>query len=347
MRRGVVAFSVLVLIGLGVTGCGLSRHEQREGWRLQAEQACLSQKLVRPTAYMAQMSEISGPGTCGMNYPFKVAAFAEGTVGLTTRATLACPMIPRVDTWLNEVVQPAAAAYLGSAVVEIRSGSYACRSRNNQRGARLSEHSFGNAVDVMGFRLADGREVTVMKGWRGPAEEQDFLRESFVGACQLFNTVLGPGADAFHYDHFHLDLARHDPRGERRVCKPVIKFTPRSQGPEAYPQPEPEPSRPRQSQPPVETEEEEEDPFVIDQVSASPRISPKPSAVQARPAPSLSQSPRPEAPAPPSRTASSLPPASAAAYLPPRPVLSPPPPAARPREPMLLQPQVFNGHTLY
>lgn len=343
MRSGVVAFSVLVLIGLGVTGCGLSRHEQREPWRLQAEQACLSQKLVRPTAYMAQMSEIAGPGTCGMNHPFKVAAFADGTVGLTTRATLACPMIPRIDAWLNDIVQPAAAAYLGSAVVEVRSGSYSCRSRNNQRGARLSEHSFGNAVDVMGFRLADGREVSIVKGWRGSAEEQDFLRESFVGACQLFNTVLGPGADAFHYDHFHLDLARHDPRGERRVCKPVIKFTPRSQGLDTA---QPQPSRPTPAQPPVETEEEE-DPFVIDAAGASARIPPSSSVAQIRPSPALSRSPSQVQPsATPSRTASSLP-ASAGAYLPPRALPQPPPTAARPREPMLLQPQVFNGHTLY
>ena len=93
---------------------------------------------------------------------------------------------------------------------------------------QLSEHSFGNALDVMGFVLTDGREISVMKGWRGrdPAE-QEFLREAFVGACRYFTTVLGPGSDAFHYDHFHIDLARHDPKGQRRICKPILKFAPR------------------------------------------------------------------------------------------------------------------------
>ena len=57
--------------------------------------------------------------------------------------------------------------------------------------------------------------------------EQEFLREAFVGACRYFTTVLGPGSDAFHYDHLHIDLARHDPRGERRICKPILKFSPR------------------------------------------------------------------------------------------------------------------------
>ena len=187
----------------------------------------MSQKLVQTSAYMSRRAAIAGPGACGMEYPFTVAALGDGTVGLSRQATLACPIIPRIDGWLAEVVQPAASAYLGAAVVEVKSGSYSCRTRNHRVGAKLSEHAFGNALDVMGFRLEDGREVSVVKGWRGSAEEQEFLREVFVGACERFTTVLGPGSDALHYDHFHLDLARHDPRGMRRVCKPILKFTPR------------------------------------------------------------------------------------------------------------------------
>jgi hypothetical protein len=82
-------------------------------------------------------------------------------------------------------------------------------------------------MDIMAFQLADGRQVTIRGGWRGSQAEQEFLREVFLGACRHFNTVLGPGSDMFHYDHFHIDLARHDPAGRRRVCRPVIKFTPR------------------------------------------------------------------------------------------------------------------------
>jgi hypothetical protein len=110
-------------------------------------------------------------------------------------------------------------------VVEMRAGSYSCRGMNNQAGASLSEHSFGNAVDIMSFRFADGRELTVERGWRGSQAEQDFLREVFVGSCRYFTTVLGPGSDSFHYNHIHLDLARHN-RG-RHICKPIIKFAPR------------------------------------------------------------------------------------------------------------------------
>ena len=274
MRRGIVAFSALTLIGLGVTGCGLFRFEQREPWRAQAEESCLAQRLVQNTAYMSRSSPIDGPGACGISYPIKVAAFSGGSVGLTNKATLACPIIPTIDAWLNEVVQPAAALYFGTTVLDVKSGSYSCRPRNSRSGAKLSEHAFGNALDVMGFRFADGRQLTVVKGWRGAPDEQEFLREVFVGACRYFTTVLGPGSDTFHHDHFHLDLARHDLRGERRFCKPILKFTSRLDGgPGARPGATRQMTTWRSPEPQPEIDiEEDSDPFAVS--GPAPRQSP-------------------------------------------------------------------------
>ena len=96
------------------------------------------------------------------------------------------------------------------------------RRRNHNPNARLSEHSYGNALDIMAFVLNDGNVVTVKGGWRGTEQEQGFLRDVFFEACQRFKTVLGPGSDALHYDHFHLDLAHHDAQGKRRYCKPQV-----------------------------------------------------------------------------------------------------------------------------
>ncbi len=158
-----------------------------------------------------------------------MTALLDGSVSLKQEATLGCPAVAKTERWLAEVVQPAALVYLGATVTEIDSGSYACRTRNHRRGARLSEHAFGNAVDVMSFTLADGRRVTIEGGWRGAPEEQGFLREVFTGACGRFTTVLGPGSDGKHEDHFHLDLARHDARGERSYCRPNITFVSRLQ----------------------------------------------------------------------------------------------------------------------
>jgi hypothetical protein len=104
-------------------------------------------------------------------------------------------------------------------VVEIKQiSSYSCRSMNGQRGMPISEHAFGNALDVAAFTFADGRQVTVRDGWRGLPEERAFLHDVQAAACQIFTTVLAPGSNAFHYDHIHIDLARH--ASGRSICNP-------------------------------------------------------------------------------------------------------------------------------
>jgi hypothetical protein len=230
---------------------------------------------------MSRSSPIDGPGACGISYPFKVTAFAGGSVGLTSKVTLACPIIPDIDAWLNEVVQPAASLYFGTSVADVKAGSYSCRPRNNQAGAKVSEHAFGNALDIMGFRFADGRDLSVVRGWSGAPVEQEFLREVFVGACRYFTTVLGPGADPFHFNHFHLDLARHDPRGRRHVCKPILKFTPRLNdiGTMRPQSPRPDPERQPYQQPEIDIDDDN-DPF---EVSGGP-LRAAPAKAPARPA---------------------------------------------------------------
>lgn len=237
MRRVPLALLALGAVSVGLTGCGNFQRPQRAAWRDQAEAACMASRQVQLSSYVSLRSKpIEGPGTCGMEKPLKVAAFGNGGIGLTSAATLACPVVATTDKWLAEIVQPAAQNVLGAQVIEMRAGSYSCRAMNNGSGtSRTSEHAYGNAVDVFSFRLSDGRSVTVKDGWRGSPEEQAFLREIFVGACEHFSTVLGPGADAFHYDHFHIDLARHS-KG-RRICKPVIKYEPN------YNLPPPDPAR--------------------------------------------------------------------------------------------------------
>ena len=227
MRTSHLALIALGLLAAGLAGCGKFQKAQRAAWRDQAEAACLSSRQVQLSAYVSLRGKpIDGPGTCGMEKPLRVAAFGNGSIGLTSSATLACPVVSSTDKWLAEVVQPAAMSILGAQVIEMRAGSYSCRAMNNGTGTRrTSEHAFGNAVDIFSFRLNDGRNITVKDGWRGSPHEQSFLREVFIGACEHFSTVLGPGADAFHYDHFHVDMARR--ASGKPVCRPVIKYTPR------------------------------------------------------------------------------------------------------------------------
>ncbi len=212
-----------------LAGCGFVERAERPAWRGQAENACLAQQRVPVSAYVKNASAISGPGICGAEHPFKVSALAGGTVGLNTDATLACPMLPALDQWITQTVQPAALARFGQAVVMVQTmGSYGCRAINHQSGAQLSEHAFANALDIGGFRLTDGREINVQRGWRGDPAESAFLHDVHAGACTFFTTVLGPGSDAFHHNHIHADLAQHGntSSGRRRICKPAPQLQP-------------------------------------------------------------------------------------------------------------------------
>jgi hypothetical protein len=147
-----------------------------------------------------------------------VSAF--GQVSMKPAATLACPIVSALDRWLADSVQPAAMRWFGVRVVEIKQiSAYSCRGMNGNPHAHISEHAFGNALDIAAFTLADGRRVTVKGGWRGVPEEQGFLRDVHATACQQFNTVLAPGSNAHHEDHIHVDLMRR--ASQRTICRPA------------------------------------------------------------------------------------------------------------------------------
>ncbi|MBN9021086.1 MAG: extensin family protein [Rhizobiales bacterium] len=213
-----------------VSGCAFNfLGERRESWREQAERACMAQK---PQSYFVRpVREIKDKGSCGVEYPLAVAALQAGTIGIGPDATLGCPITTALEYWMRNSVQPASIAYFGMPIVEIKQiSAYSCRTRNSKKGAELSEHAFGNAIDVAGFVLADGRVVTVKSGWNGKPDERAFLREVFTTACASFNTTLGPGA-AYHGDHFHVDLARHNDSGTYKYCKPRLSTPPPARPP--------------------------------------------------------------------------------------------------------------------
>ncbi len=189
-------------------------------WRKDTELACLRAGLSYTTAFAEQRPRLNGPRSCGAIRPFSVSHTAFGAVSMEPAALVRCPMVPAIDDWVRISVLPAARRHFGQDVVAVtHMGTYSCRPRNNRRGARLSEHGFANAIDIAGFRLADGRKITVTKGWRGRSDERAFLRDVYKDACTHFNTTLGPDTNAAHRNHFHFDLARHGRDGQGKVCR--------------------------------------------------------------------------------------------------------------------------------
>ena len=192
---------------LGLTACSSGRHSplfETDGVQKPVQSCAVDPRRFAKAEPIKDFSEGNG---CGISNGYRI--FASSGVGFSQPATVTCAVANTFNDWLQETVQPRAGEIYGSRVTAVKiAASYSCRPRNNVRGAKLSEHGMGNAIDVAGFTLADGREISVLGDYYGSRHNQAFLRAIRSDACGPFNTVLGPGSDANHKDHLHFDLQR-------------------------------------------------------------------------------------------------------------------------------------------
>lgn len=155
-------------------------------------------------------------GACGASRPLRLARPAPD-VEAVPPATLTCQAALALARWTAEALKPEAGRTMGQALLKIRIGtSYECRTQNRRPGAKLSEHAFANGIDIGGFELAGGRSVPA-SALAAESPEGRFLQAARTAACAHFTTVLGPGADAAHADHLHLDMRAR--RGGHRLCQ--------------------------------------------------------------------------------------------------------------------------------
>lgn len=165
-----------------------------------------------------RVDPVIGKNGCGIRAPFAVTEIADG-VKLRPATQLRCATALAMARWVDRIVVPATAALPGEVrLAQINHGStYVCRRRNNQPTGKMSEHSIGNAIDVMSFEFTGRDPIAISpRAGKGTIEEA-FQRTVRAGACLDFTTVLGPGADSSHDDHLHLDIAER--RGGYRLCQ--------------------------------------------------------------------------------------------------------------------------------
>jgi hypothetical protein len=171
---------------------------------MSADEIACRRDLQRLGVEFRSLAPIDDGGACRIDFPVEVSAI--GSVEMKPAATLSCAMAATVARWTRKELVPAARWRYFSGVKTIHQGSsYSCRNIRGTRG-KPSQHSVGNALDIMRIELNNGRDIDVRKpGWFS-FRQRGFLNNVRADGCGYFTTVLGPGYDYDHRNHFHFDI---------------------------------------------------------------------------------------------------------------------------------------------
>jgi hypothetical protein len=198
-------------------------------------------KRIQAIAVVEPLPRLIGPDACGGHDMLRLAAALRpdgARIELKPPPVLRCEFAESVAAWLRDEAAPRADK-LGAPLRTVETfADFECRGRNRVAGAKLSEHGKGNAVDVRSFMLADGRSI----GLTDISVPKDFRDEIRDSACRRFTTVLGPGADAQHESHVHLDLIER--KQGYRMCQWDVREPPKTEVAARVPLPQPRPSVP-------------------------------------------------------------------------------------------------------
>jgi hypothetical protein len=186
-----------------------------------APSAC--QLRLAKVAVFQPLGTLVGPGDCGAPDAVQLQAVVltdQTKVAVTPPATLRCPMAEQLAAWLRDDVAPTLTESGPPLRILDNFDSYECRGRNRVRAAQLSEHGRADALDVRGFRLADGHEINLTD----VGVSKDLRQKIRSSVCARFSTVLGPGSDGYHEEHVHLDLAER--RNGYKLCQWDVREPP-------------------------------------------------------------------------------------------------------------------------
>lgn len=174
-------------------------------------------ELKRIGATFVEAPAVEDGEACGMEKPVSLSAL-PGDVKVEPEATVRCETALQLARWMDGAVKPSLSAAMPDETITglSQASSYVCRNRNNADEGRISEHAFGNAIDIAGFTLKSGKTITIRPADKDSTIEGAFQRAVTEAACLYFTTVLDPGSDAAHENHLHLDVKAR--RGGYRYC---------------------------------------------------------------------------------------------------------------------------------
>ncbi|MBI1869252.1 MAG: extensin family protein [Methylocystis sp.] len=185
--------------------------------------ACLTRLSALGVTAQAAPAPLDHNEACVVAMPIQVKT-VTGRYGLGSaiqfpnQPLIDCRLAEPLAHWLGEVVAPIFAANFSSPLRAVRTGpGYECRNRNREATSKISAHAMGLALDISGFELANGQIVSV--GSANDPVAEAVLRTIRTAGCGWFTTILGPGADAAHADHLHVDVQQHGSTDRFRICE--------------------------------------------------------------------------------------------------------------------------------
>lgn len=180
--------------------------------------SCLSRLASLASALPTQHPDKKDPA-CTIPQPVSVESI--GKIAFTRPLTLDCPFALALSKFVTDMAIPLAREKLTDELNGLSFGpGHVCRRRNNAKQGKLSEHAFGNAIDLTAFDFASGKTLAIRSAEDMEPSQATFFTTLRQHSCKIFTTVLGPGTNSAHATHLHFDLGRSKTsKTPYRICE--------------------------------------------------------------------------------------------------------------------------------
>jgi len=187
-------------------------------------EACLARLRAGDISFDVPAMPTASKASCVIQVPVRLKSIKTRgprtvtEVHLPEQPVISCQFAERLTAWLGNLVAPLIAGRMSTDLRAVRTGpGYECRNRNGAATGKLSAHAVGNAIDITTFELSSGKSIPIKPD--GDETARNVVDTVRTAACGWFTTVLGPGADAAHTDHLHVDTALHGTSDRYRICQ--------------------------------------------------------------------------------------------------------------------------------
>jgi hypothetical protein len=187
------------------------------------DEACLARLRAADVRFDLPAMPVATRASCAIDVPVRLKSLASRArlgkeIDLPEEPVVSCQFAERLTAWIGHLVAPLIAGQTSADLRAVRTiGGYECRNRNGAATGKLSAHAIGQAVDISGFALSNGKWIPIKPN--GDEAARDLVDSARIAACGWFTTVLGPGSDPEHADHLHVDMLMHGASDRYRICQ--------------------------------------------------------------------------------------------------------------------------------